>query len=139
MKGSEKKVKKIIIIGSRRRDSQEDLKLVWEQFRLHYEDGDVIISGGCPKGGDRFAEVIAKILGLRESRGELIIHRPNRPPKGSPKWAYTQEFYKRNTLVANEADENTVVIACVSPDRTGGTEDTLRKIKKRIDCKVVLV
>jgi len=123
-------MKKIIIIGSRRRDGQKDLETVFNEFRKHYEDGDIIISGGCPKGGDRFAEVIAQKLGLTENNGKLIIHRPLYPIKGSPKWVYAQAFYERNTLVAAEADKDSVVIACVSPERTGGTEDTLRKINK---------
>jgi hypothetical protein len=67
-------MKKIIIIGSRRRDSDEDYIQDWNEFRKWYEDGDIIVSGGCPKGGDRFAEVIARKLGLTEDNGKLIIH-----------------------------------------------------------------
>ena len=121
--------KKIIIIGSRRRDSSADFQLVYETFKEHYKDGDIIVSGGCPKGGDRFAEIIASRLGLTEKNGGLIIHRPIKPQVGQ-KWEFTKAFYERNTVVAKETDENSVVIACVAEDRTGGTEDTIRKIKK---------
>ena len=76
-------MKKIIIIGSRRRDSDEDYIQDWNEFRKWYEDGDIIVSGGCPKGGDRFAEVIARKLGLTEDNGKLIIHLPKKPPKNS--------------------------------------------------------
>jgi len=34
----------------------------------------------------------------------------------------------RNTLIANNCD---ILIACVSPDRTGGTEDTIKKTKNK--------
>ena len=56
--------KKIIIIGTRKRDTDEDFQVVWESFRKYYEDGDIIVSGGCKLGGDRFAEVIASRMGL---------------------------------------------------------------------------
>ena len=125
------KNKKIIIIGSRRRDSQEDLEQVWNEFRKWYEDGDIIVSGGCPKGGDRFAEVIASKLGLTEDNGQLIIHLPKKPPRNSPRYEWAKCMYERNTVVAREADPSTIVIACVSPDRQGGTEDTIRKIQRR--------
>lgn len=123
--------KKIIIIGSRRRDSDEDYMQVWNEFRKWYEDGDIIVSGGCPKGGDRFAEVIATKLGLTEDNGKLIIHLPKKPPRNSPRYEWAKCMYERNTVVAGEAEPSTIVIACVSPDRKGGTEDTIRKIERR--------
>lgn len=123
-------MKKIIIIGSRRRDTEDDYKAVYNVFRKVYNDGDILVSGGCPKGGDRFCEVIAKRMGCTEENGKLIIHRPNKPPKGSPRYKWAEEYYKRNTLVAQETEENSVVIACVAPDRTGGTEDTLKKVER---------
>ncbi len=106
--------KNIIIIGTRRRDSEEDFQLVFDTFKEYYKDGDKIISGGCPLGGDRFAEVIASRMGLTEENGGLIIHLPDKPPAGSPKWAYTKVFYERNTVVANETEKDSVVIACVA-------------------------
>jgi hypothetical protein len=123
--------KKIIIIGSRRRDAPDDYKTVWQEFRKWYEPGDIIVSGGCPKGGDRFAEVIASKLNMNEENGQLIIHLPKKPPQGSPRYVWAKAMYERNTVVANEAEADTVVIACVSPDRKGGTEDTLKKIKRK--------
>ena len=123
--------KKIIIIGSRRRDTKEDFEIVWNAFRQYYEDGDIIVSGGCKKGGDRFAEVIAQRMGLTENNRGLTIHRPKKVEHGAPHWRYTQENYKRNGLVANETENDSIVLACVAPDRTGGTEDTIKKIKRR--------
>lgn len=120
-------MKKIGIIGSRRRDDREDKLAIWNEFKKWYEKGDIIVSGGCPKGGDRFAEEFAVILGLTEENGRLIIHRPKPIPKGSSKYDYMKAFYERNTLVAKDAD---VLIACVSPDRKGGTEDTIKKFLK---------
>lgn len=129
-------MKKFIIIGSRRRNSEEDFRKVYTEFSKYYEPEDIIISGGCSKGADRFAEIIGERLGLTEDERNLIIHRPELPKKDSPKWAYTKAFYNRNSKVANEAEDDTITIACVSSDRRGGTEDTLKKIKKG---KIILV
>lgn len=111
------------IVGSRRRNSEEDFDVVYSEFQKWYEKGDKICSGGCPKGGDRFAEIIASRLNL-----DIIIHRPQSVPKGSPKWAYAKAFYERNTLVARDSD---ILIACVHPERTGGTEDTIKKFLRQ--------
>lgn len=127
--------KKIIIIGSRRRNNNVDYRQVLNEFKKWYDNGDVIISGGCPKGGDRFAEIIARKMNMTEENGQLVIHRPDvnkKPESSASKGKWARWFYERNTIVAQEANPNTVVIACVSPDRKGGTEDTLRKIKRHL-------
>ena len=112
------------IVGSRRRDGQEAHEAIYNEFKKWYESGDKICSGGCKKGGDRFAELIAQRLNLTEDNGGLIIHRPKPVPTGSPRWAYAKANYERNTTVAKDSN---VIIATVSPDRKGGTEDTLKK------------
>jgi hypothetical protein len=110
-------MKKIGIIGTRRRNSGEAFKKIKEVFLEAYEEGDHIISGGCPKGGDRCAEKLAKDLGI-----PIVIYFPN--------W---QKFGRGAGLVRNAdiADNSDVLIACVSKDRTGGTEDTIKKFVKR--------
>ena len=123
-------MKKIIIIGSRRRDTEEDFQRVYDEFKKVFSPGDMIVSGGCKQGGDRFAEIIASRLGMTEDNGQLIIHRPIKPKTGSLHYDFTKAFYERNTLVARECDVDSVVIACCALDRTGGTEDTIRKIRK---------
>lgn len=104
------------IVGSRTRDTAEDLQLVKKAFfKLNIFKGDVIISGGADKGADRFAYSIAKVEGLK-----LIIHFP-KYGQGIPAC-----YFIRNTEIARESD---ILIACVSDDRTGGTEDTIKKFK----------
>ena len=61
--------KTIGIIGSRRRDSDSDFRLCLAKFQEVYKPGDKIVSGGCQKGGDRFAEIIARSKGLT-----IIVH-----------------------------------------------------------------
>ena len=105
-------MKHIGIVGSRRRDGLKDYHVVREAFDVVYEVGDIIVSGGCPKGGDRFAENIAEEKGV-----PTIIFNAN--------WRLGRHAgFLRNTDIANKSD---VLIACVAEDREGGTEDTIRK------------
>lgn len=109
------------IVGSRRRNTANDMvktvatldcylmTLPQKEYR--------IVSGGCPEGADSFAEAIAKKRGLT-----ILIHYPNW--RGPAKKA---AGFVRNTTIAEDCD---VLIAVVTKDRTGGTEDTIRKAQK---------
>ena len=111
-------MKIIGIVGSRRRDSEKDFKICEAKFKELYEEGDEVVSGGCPKGGDRFAERIAKKYGLG-----IKIYFPN--------WNLGKAAgFARNTFIARDATD---LIAVVAEDRTGGTEDTVRKFLKRVN------
>jgi len=110
-------MKKIGIIGSRRRDAGIDQKATREKFFEIYEEGDWIVSGGCPKGGDAFAEKIAKNYGI-----PILIFHANWKRFGKA------AGFVRNVDIANESD---ILVACVSKDRTGGTEDTIKKFLKK--------
>jgi hypothetical protein len=123
--GVEGVLKTIGIVGTRRRDSQADLNMVRDAFVSVYEEGDQIVSGGCPQGGDRFAEVLAK-------SGQVAIK------IYYAKWAKfgRSAGFQRNSLIATDAD---VLIACVAPDRTGGTEDTIKKFMKLGKTQLILV
>lgn len=109
-------MKVISIIGSRRKHSTEDFKRCLKKFLEIYETGDTICSGGCPKGGDRFAEIIAKHLDI-----PIKIHYAEWNKHGK------SAGFQRNGLIASDSD---VILAVVSDDRTGGTEDTIRKAEK---------
>jgi hypothetical protein len=108
-------MKNIGIIGTRRRNTQTDYLKTKQVFLRHYENGDKIISGGCPKGGDRFAERIAKHYDI-----PIQIFYAN--------WELGRHAgFLRNTDIAKASD---ILIACVAKDRTGGTEDTIKKYLK---------
>lgn len=114
------------IIGCRKRNSNIDLALTKDAFADVYRPGDIICSGGCPKGGDRFAEILAKELGIT-----ILIHYPNWEKYGK------SAGYKRNIHIAKYS---TILIACVAQDRKGGTEDTINKFKKHHpNGKIILV
>lgn len=106
----------IAIVGSRRRATEKDFELLHKKFFEVYRDDYEIVSGGCPKGGDRFAELLAK-----EYQIPIKIYYANWRKYGK------SAGLKRNTNIAEDAD---VVIAIVAEDRTGGTEDTIKKATK---------
>ena len=110
------KPKKIGIIGSRRRDSIKDYRLVVDKFKEIYEEGDIIVSGGCSRGGDRFAEQIARGFEI-----PIMIYYAQWKKRGKA------AGFIRNGDIAKDSD---VLIACVSEDRKGGTENTITRFKK---------
>lgn len=104
------------IVGSRRRNTEDDYLKTLIEFHKVYKDGDSIVSGGCPQGGDRFAEVIAKRLQIPI---KIYYAQWDRLGKSAG--------FVRNTNIAEDSD---ILIACVAEDRTGGTEDTIKKFIK---------
>lgn len=118
-------MKKIGIIGTRRRDTAEAFSKIIAKFFEIYEPGDWIVSGGCQKGGDRFAEKLAREHGI-----PIIIFHAN--------W---KKFKGGAGFIRNEdiAKESGVIIASVSKDRTGGTEDTIKKYQKMDKTEIYLV
>jgi hypothetical protein len=127
--------KTIGIIGTRKRDSLIDYREVRFAFNKVYQEGDRICSGLCPKGGDRFAVIIADELRLPDKErlwfppkwDDLKV--PNARIKYN-KWGKpynAKAGFDRDTDIARESD---ILIACVAKDRKGGTEDTIKKWKK---------
>lgn len=106
-------LKTIGIVGSRRRDTNDDYNKLLKAFDMVYQEGDKIVSGGCPKGGDAMAERLARKIGCT-----ITIHFPAWDKHGKV------AGFIRNGLIAQDAD---VLIALVADDRTGGTEDTVEK------------
>ena len=121
-------MKRIIIIGSRRRNEPEDFLIVEKHLLSIYEKGDLLVSGGCPTGGDHFAEELSAKYNVW-----MVVWPAEWNKDGQYRcWA----GFERNTIIAQNGD---VIIACVASDRTGGTEDTIKKFKKfKPDGQVVL-
>lgn len=138
---------RIGIIGSRRRTSYWDFYMItkeldtifimlkglyWispaqhidkpckDNFCVH------IVSGGCSQGADKFAEIIADKWGI-----PTIIHNPEYQVYGKA------ATFVRNDLVAKDSD---ILIACVSKDRTGGTEDCINSfIRNHNNSKLIII
>jgi hypothetical protein len=109
-------MKTIGIVGSRRRDTKEDMQLLYGAFRAWYEPGDTIVSGGCPRGADNWAEELARLYGTT-----IIIHHADWSTHGKAAGPI------RNKKIAHDAD---ILIAVVAEDRKGGTESTIRFFKE---------
>ena len=108
--------KVIGIIGTRRRNTDDDMTKVFNVFIKVFEKGDTICSGLCPKGGDRFAVAFADLL-----KCETLWFPANWSEYGKA------AGFIRNADIAKNSD---ILIACVSGDRKGGTEDTIKKFVK---------
>lgn len=117
-------MKTIGIIGSRRRTSKEDYAQLEKKFLEIYKDGDEIVSGGCPLGADSWAESIAKKYQVPI---KIYYAQWNKLGKSAG--------FARNTDIARDSD---VLIAVVASDRTGGTEDTIRKAEK-MEGKTIII
>ena len=117
---------RIGIIGTRRRNTRSDYNAVWDVFFEYYnrKRKDWIVSGGCPEGGDAFAEKIAKDYGI-----PMLTFWPRWYPDGK---FNKGAGFERNTSIAIYSD---ILIACVHEDRTGGTEDTIKKYLKICEAK----
>ncbi len=81
-----------------------------------YPQGVQIVSGGCSKGGDRFAELIAKKFII-----PIKLYKPD--------WKRDKKSAGiiRDIGIAKASD---ILIACVSGDRKGGTEDCIKRFRK---------
>lgn len=122
-------MKTIGIIGTRRRDTNEDFLLVEAAFLRVYQPGDRICSGLCSTGGDRFAVILvekyntsklwfpAKWDDLEAPSARIRYNKYGKPYNANAGFA-------RDTDIARESNP---LIACVASDRTGGTEDTITK------------
>lgn len=117
--------KTIGIIGTRRRNSFKDFQLTKHQFLKIYNPGDTICSGLCPKGGDKFAVDLSKELNTK-----VLWF-----PADWKKYGRAAGFI-RNGDIAKHSD---ILIAVVSDDRSGGTEDTIKKYLKLGKTNLILV
>lgn len=113
-------MKYVGVVGTRKRDSAADyqkvVKAIMDVYVGDVDDcgRDILVSGGCSKGADRFAELFAKKNGV-----PILIFYPDKIRYGLP-----EAYFDRNDEIANYSD---VLIACISRRRLGGTEDTIRK------------
>lgn len=117
---------KVGIIGARSRNEFHDKTKIRTTLLdiLQRNAIETIISGGAKKGGDRFAEELAKEFGLPTQ----IFY---------PKTYTTPGYLARNVLIAKNSN---LLVACVDPEfntieqilnsKTGGTNFTVKEFLK---------
>ena len=115
------------VVGSRERCSKEDYKLIEDRILSFYDVHErnlILVSGGCPNGGDHFSEDIAETYGI-----PILIFYPdkqNSPDTGNSKRDYGILCYARNTEIAKLS---TVLIALTSKN-SNGTKHTISEFEK---------
>jgi hypothetical protein len=105
------------IVGTRSRDTAEDLYLATTAYSKLTDTKKkiVMVSGLCPKGGDRFATLIYQKFQT------MKLWFP-------AEWSLGRHAgFVRNTEIARWSD---YLIATPSSDRKGGTEDTIKKFTR---------
>lgn len=107
---------RIGIIGSRRRTDREAI----EAYIAQLATDTVVITGGA-QGPDQWAERAAQTRGLT-----VVVHKPNLDG-ALTRWQMAERYYARNQAIVVDSDS---IVAFVAPDRTGGTEDTIRRAKR---------
>jgi len=116
------------VVGSRRRTTKVDYEIVQRTILDYYQIHKrnlIIVSGGCSKGADNFAEYVANKYGI-----PILIFYPNKqdkPNTGSYKADYAIVAYARNTEIAMISNS---LLALVAEDRKGGTENTIKTFQK---------
>jgi hypothetical protein len=104
---------RVAVVGSRRRTDRE----VIEAYIAELAPGTVVITGGAT-GPDCWAEQAARARAL-----EVVVYQPALDGVRA-RWQAAERYYARNQRLVDDSDR---VIAFVAPDRTGGTEDTIRR------------
>lgn len=107
---------RIAIVGSRSRTDQETV----HSFVKSLPPDTIIVSGGAD-GPDTWAEEAAAANGM-----STLIFKPDLAGV-KLRFEATKRYYARNQQIADNCD---MLVALVSANRKGGTEDTIRRATK---------
>lgn len=110
-------IDKIAIVGSRKRKDIINVYDIVDSLDTYI----TIVSGGC-KGIDNWAIERAEARGMKTKVFKPIFH-----PIKKEYYDIVKAYYARNKKIAEYCD---VMIAFVSDDRTGGTENAIYWAKK---------
>jgi hypothetical protein len=120
---------KVGVVGARVRNTTQDKNLIRNVLKRRIGKGDTLhlVSGGCPKGADRFAEELSQELKL-----SISIHYPNKEDmKDDSRYEYARVCYERNTKIAEECD---ILLALPAYNDIGlpigGTANTMKKTEE---------
>lgn len=129
------------VVGSRAYSNRDRvLKVISRYIERYGAENLVVVSGGCPNGGDAMAKDVALSLGLYYSEFPPKHARHNEycvnPPDEYNKPYNVRNFFERNTQIAEYCDH--VVAFIVKGVKANGTMDTIAKAK-HFNKKVVVL
>lgn len=104
------------IVGSRKRTNEHAVRDFVSTLALR----DTVVSGGCV-GVDTWAVDQAEKIGIKTK-----IFWPDLK-NCKKRFEFVEAYYARNKLIAEECD---ILVAFVSSDRKGGTENTIKHAEK---------
>lgn len=113
---------RVAIVGSRRRTDRATVEAAVAELPPYGPDGVTVVVSGGAKGPDTWAAEAARAQGY-----PVVVHRPDLLDGLRGRWDAAQRYYARNQRVVDDCDR---VIAFPAADRSGGTEDTIRRAVK---------
>lgn len=111
---------RIAIVGSRRRNTLSDRKIVFDivrQATAAFPEKNIVIVSGGADGPDSFAREAAEIYGL-----DYADHPVPRDPPIKNKYEFRCRAFARNRDIVIDSN---LMFALVNLDRKGGTENTV--------------
>lgn len=123
---------KLAIVGSRAYPNKDRVRRILENQFEKYGGDLVVVSGGCPTGGDRFAKDLAIEMGIQyiefppahSSYNKYCLDSSDRYNKPYS----VSNFFTRNTQIAEYCDR--LIAFVVKGVKANGTMDTVSKTKK---------
>ena len=112
---------RVAIVGSRRRGDRDAVEACVGELPADGLDGATVVISGGAKGPDSWAVEAALKRGL-----EVRVHKPDLAGIAT-RFQATERYYARNQCIVEDCDR---LIAFVAPDRSGGTEDTIRRAQR---------
>ena len=107
----------IAIVGSRRQEDPDSVRQLVASL-----PADSVVVSGHAEGPDLWAEAAAVARGLK-----TLVFAPDLTDARSLGMR-TRRYHARNQKIVDAADE---LFAFVSPERKGGTEDTIRRAERK--------
>ena len=122
---------KLGIIGSRAFTNDKKVRFLLEKYVVQYDDL-VVVSGGCPNGGDYLAKKVALEMGLNYKEFPPCHSKHNqycvKTSENYGKPYHVTNFFVRNTEIAEYCDH--IIGFVVVGVKANGTMDTIEKARK---------
>lgn len=120
---------KLGIVGSRKFANEKKIRILIEKYKEKYGDNLIIVSGGCPDGGDFLAKKLALEMGVTYQEFPPIHSKHNKycvlPSENYNKPYHVSNFFTRNTQIAEYCEH--IFGFVVKNVKANGTMHTVEK------------